>query len=113
MYSMASSMCRWCWRLFTLIFLKSTMKNHRSAAVAGVFYPGNPEKLENDVKTYMRSASRESQQPVKFIVAPHAGYSYSGEIAGEAYSEISNGVYERIMLLGPSHRYYFKDIAEF
>ncbi|MBU3916367.1 AmmeMemoRadiSam system protein B [bacterium] len=88
------------------------MENIRKMSVAGIFYPANATKLKNDINDYISSSQKESSQPVKFLIVPHAGYVYSGKIAGEAFSEISGNRYKRVMLLGPSHRAYFENIAE-
>ena len=61
--------------------------NVRAAAVAGLFYPDNTELLLAAVEHYMQQASSETVE-AKAIVAPHAGYQYSGPIAANAYQTI-------------------------
>jgi hypothetical protein len=88
------------------------MKTHRSPAVAGMFYPSNPKQLSREVNGYISSSKRISDHKVKFLIVPHAGYIYSGKIAGEAFAEVIGTEYDRVMVLGPSHRYSFKGMAE-
>jgi AmmeMemoRadiSam system protein B len=70
----------------------------REPAVAGRFYPGNAARLAADVDGYLRPAGRAA---AKGLVAPHAGYVYSGAIAGEVYRRVE--VPPRVIVLGPNH----------
>jgi AmmeMemoRadiSam system protein B len=95
----------------------------RHPAVAGSFYPADPEALRSLVRRCLaegrerqaRGASREaggSGRP-KALIVPHAGYVYSGPVAGRAYAElepIASGI-RRVVLLGPSHRVGFHGLA--
>ena len=81
----------------------------RVPAVAGRFYPDDPVELRNTVDDLLASAEPDDDgQPLapKAIIAPHAGYVYSGPIAASAYSHLarSGSSVERVVLLGPSHR---------
>ena len=81
------------------------METVRQPAVAGQFYPGRPEELTEMVNEYIREAEIEIGAVPKAIIAPHAGYIYSGPIAGSAYAHLAkaNGAVKRVVLLGPSH----------
>src|SRR5512138_98949 len=70
----------------------------REPAVAGRFYPGIAARLAADVDGYLRPADRKA---ARGLVAPHAGYMYSGAIAGEVYRRVE--VPPRVVLLGPNH----------
>jgi len=88
------------------------MNNVRPAAVAGLFYPDDASELKHDIKTYLAQAQQNSTPP-KAIIAPHAGYIYSGSIAASAYACIAP-VADRInnvVLLGPAHRVPFPGLA--
>ncbi len=88
------------------------MKTHRKPAVAGLFYPADPGRLTQQIESLLKSTRRESGSKVKYLISPHAGYVYSGKIAADAYSEVAGEDYERIIVLGPSHRYYFEGAVE-
>lgn len=86
----------------------------RYPAVAGTFYPADATELQGCINKYLDEAKQRlistdftaSTPPVKAIVAPHAGYIYSGPIAASAYARIlprSENI-RRVILLGPSHR---------
>jgi AmmeMemoRadiSam system protein B len=80
----------------------------RQPAVADMFYPGNARELQHMVQSFLREAqtpARESEAP-KAMVAPHAGYVYSGPIAANAYARLTKAKerIKRVVLLGPSHR---------
>lgn len=80
----------------------------RPAAVAGAFYPGDPATLAVEVETYLREATAPASagMPPKAIIAPHAGYIYSGPIAANAYRRVAalRGTISRVVLAGPAHR---------
>ncbi len=88
------------------------MRSIRKNAVEGMFYPGSPGALKRNIADFLNVSEQTATAPVKMIIVPHAGYSYSGKIAGAAYSEITPERVENIMLLGPSHRHYFEGVAE-
>ena len=86
----------------------------RSPAFAGMFYPDKPQELAATVRAYVADASPPAMQPPpKAVVAPHAGFIYSGPIAGTAYAAMAarGGQIERIVLVGPSHRVAFAGVA--
>ena len=84
----------------------------RPAAVAGMFYPADPAELEQMVTSYLDKASSDTEVP-KAIIAPHAGYVYSGSIAAAAYAKLipARHTIKRVILLGPAHRVYVKGLA--
>jgi AmmeMemoRadiSam system protein B len=81
----------------------------RPPAVAGQFYPDDPDRLQADVRRYLNGADapEDCLDPpfVKAIIAPHAGYPYSGPIAASAYVQLacSDIPAKRFVLVGPAH----------
>jgi AmmeMemoRadiSam system protein B len=88
------------------------MPTIRKPAVAGMFYPKNPQELQNTILNMLANAKADQPVP-KAIIAPHAGYIYSGQTAAKAYACLSQSANKirRVILLGPSHRYPFQGIA--
>jgi AmmeMemoRadiSam system protein B len=84
------------------------MRTVRPAAVAGRFYPAEPFRLRETVRDYMAHAHRATLSPgerLRALIAPHAGYIYSGPVAGSAYrclAEHMDGL-RRVVLIGPAH----------
>jgi AmmeMemoRadiSam system protein B len=81
----------------------------RPPAVAGSFYPAEPEALRAAVSELLEDAaacSGGAGLAPKALVAPHAGYLYSGPIAASAYARLvgAQDRIERVVLLGPAHR---------
>jgi AmmeMemoRadiSam system protein B len=78
----------------------------RLPAVAGYFYPEDTESLRHEVQQYLSLAERICAIAPKAIVAPHAGYVYSGAIAAAAYRQLESirDRVRRVVLLGPAHR---------
>jgi AmmeMemoRadiSam system protein B len=79
-----------------------TKKEHiRPPAVAGVFYPADSETLLKDVKKFLGAGEGISEK-VLGAISPHAGYFYSGHVAGAVFGRIE--VPDRVILIGPNHR---------
>lgn len=91
------------------------MSETRPAAVAGSFYPGEASALAAEVTTYLaqaRPAPAGSPLP-KALIAPHAGYVYSGPIAASVYARLRplQGRISRVVLAGPAHRVFVRGAA--
>lgn len=89
--------------------------NHasRQTAVAGTFYPANPKELETQVSKLLSDSQKEFLKCPKALIAPHAGYIYSGPIAANAYHGISKfkDQIKQVVIFGPSHHMAFEGIA--
>ena len=84
------------------------------AAVAGIFYPADAASLSADVKTLLANAVDQADQlRPKALIAPHAGYIYSGPIAAHAYNLLAPIAQQikRVILLGPAHRVAIDGLA--
>jgi AmmeMemoRadiSam system protein B len=83
----------------------------RPPAVAGFFYPADAAELRAAVSEYLDATDPNDQSTVapKALIAPHAGYIYSGATAAAAYALIAphRSRIRRVVLVGPSHRVYF------
>lgn len=88
------------------------MNTVRPAAVAGHFYPDDPEDLQRTIDALLTQA-RGVKSPPKAIIAPHAGYVFSGPVAATAYAGLTRirDTVERVVLLGPSHRVALRGLA--
>lgn len=75
----------------------------RQAAVAGRFYPADPEDLRAEALTYLSQANHANQVPVPALgcIAPHAGYVYSGHVAGAVFARVE--VPKRCIVICPNH----------
>lgn len=91
------------------------MNTVRPAAVAGAFYPGDTKSLSASVKSLLDGAAGQvdAAGPPKAIIAPHAGYIYSGPVAASIYVRLAplRGRIRRVVLIGPAHRVWFRGIA--
>jgi MEMO1 family protein len=86
----------------------------RLPAVAGQFYPGDPEVLRQRIREYVDNATLPQELGViKAIIAPHAGYIYSGPTAGYAFKALTTLPEKRrtVFLLGPAHRVLVTGVA--
>src|SRR4051812_23223026 len=85
----------------------------RAAAVAGLFYPGDRAGLAATVAEMLDGAPPAQGKPPKALIAPHAGYVYSGPVAASAYALLKplRDVVKRVVLLGPTHRVAVRGLA--
>lgn len=72
----------------------------RQPAVAGRFYPGAAARLDSEVRGYL-DAAESAERPVLAAMAPHAGYVYSGGVAGEVFAAAR--IPDRVIILAPNH----------
>ena len=84
----------------------------RPPAVAGLFYPLDRKELEQNIREYLDQVHVDIPPP-KAIIAPHAGYIYSGPIAAEVYASLKPARHRinKVVLLGPAHRVYLEGLA--
>jgi AmmeMemoRadiSam system protein B len=90
------------------------MRAVRPPAVAGSFYPADAGRLRAAVEGYLAAAngSRAAATP-KAVIAPHAGYVYSGPVAGHAFAALGEAAWavRRAVVVGPAHFVPFRGIA--
>jgi len=89
--------------------------SYRPATVAGSFYPSDKTELLTSIKEYLNKEKPiiSKKEKIFAIVAPHAGYVYSGWVAGYAYREIIGRKYDAIVIIGPSHISAFHGVIIF
>lgn len=85
----------------------------RKPAVAGSFYPADPKQLDRMVDELLAMASRPPTQPPKAVVAPHAGYVYSGPVAAYSFRTLEPlaGTSPTVFLMGPAHYLAFEGVS--
>jgi MEMO1 family protein len=81
----------------------------REPVVAGQFYPGDPDELRTELgRFFATAAKRKSEENVLAVIAPHAGYVFSGGVAASSYNQLdSSKQYKTIFIIGSSHRVAF------
>jgi MEMO1 family protein len=93
----------------------STSTSSRPAAVAGQFYPAAPDALARTVRQLLQSAGAApaGAVPPKVVIAPHAGYVYSGSTAARAYATLAPHAerIRKVVLIGPAHRVAVRGVA--
>lgn len=91
------------------------MTTVRPAAVAGAFYPGAPQALAAQIDRFLLDPddAGPARGTPKALIVPHAGYAYSGSVAGRAYRMLrgARDVVSRVVLLGPVHRVPVRGLA--
>uniref|UniRef100_A0A7C4TXR5 MEMO1 family protein ENV82_02470 n=1 Tax=Caldisericum exile TaxID=693075 RepID=A0A7C4TXR5_9BACT len=83
----------------------------REAAAQGTFYPEDREELKSLIRRYVENAPLEELPGLKAIISPHAGYAYSGPVAGMSFKQLMNIDYLKlikVIILAPSHFALFR-----
>lgn len=92
-----------------VVFLSSCKENIKEPAVAGAFYPSDEKILRETVTDFIsRAEKREVKGTVIALISPHAGYQFSGHVAGYSYRHLSEREINTVILIGPSHHRAFK-----
>lgn len=88
-------------------------ENVRPPAVAGMFYPRDPGELRAEVLRFLAgAAAAPPAEAPKALIAPHAGYVYSGPTAAAAFAMLRDArAIERVVVIGPAHYVAFRGIA--
>jgi MEMO1 family protein len=81
----------------------------RKPAVAGQFYPGNAAQLKQEIEKYCAGGPAAGLSS-RFLICPHAGYVFSGPVAGKGYATLDKSV-KTVILIGPSHHAWFEGLA--
>ena len=85
-----------------------------TAKFAGAFFTDQPDELAGQVKTFVSQGVAGRQLPMdrpRAIISPHAGYRFSGAVAGRAFGAAAMFQYDQIVILSPSHRHGFDGLA--
>ncbi len=86
----------------------------RRMAVAGQFYTADPEELSKEIKHYLKKVEIDrSDKDIKGIIAPHAGYIYSGQVAAFGYKQVMNKPIKTVVVIAPSHQAMFSGASVF
>src|SRR3990172_1184570 len=75
----------------------------REPAVSGQFYPANPIHLKQAIHEFMIDALPPRVQGPIAIIAPHAGYIFSGQICADAFRQVSGNHFDVVIILGTNH----------
>lgn len=81
--------------------------------MAGSFYPGDPDRLRAAVERLLAEAGTSGPTPPKALIAPHAGYGYSGAVAAAAFARLRGcgRAVRRVVLIGPAHSVPLRGLA--
>mgnify|MGYP006287718179 CR=1 FL=1 len=84
----------------------------RKPAVAGTFYPADPDELTRTIDQMTRQARKDPvkdlpDRPLKALIMPHAGYPYSGPVAARAAQVLTGQSFSKVVIMAPDHRVGF------
>jgi AmmeMemoRadiSam system protein B/AmmeMemoRadiSam system protein A len=83
---------------------KGETQKIRKPAVAGAFYPGDPLSLSKKIAGFFKNVKKEELAgEVVGLVAPHAGYDYSGQVAACGFKQLEGMQYDVVVVISPFH----------
>lgn len=86
--------------------------NIKDPNVSGQFYDADPKRLSAMVDHFVSAAAPPAAgRPVRMILAPHAGYVYSGAVAGHSFQTVRDGQFKTVVIIAPSHFYGFDGVS--
>jgi hypothetical protein len=84
----------------------------RASILAGSWYPANPDRLAQTIQGYLAHAKGDQASgDLKALIVPHAGYTYSGQVAAYAYRLLQDRLFRKVIMVGPSHRVSFEGVS--
>jgi MEMO1 family protein len=97
----------------TTVEPKSQRPKVRPPSAAGLLYAGDPDRLRASVAALIGAVEASASDAPKALIAPHAGYVYSGSVAAEAFARLRAGAraIKRVVLIGPAHFVPVRGIA--
>lgn len=99
---------------FVLLFLSpvSAQGNVKAPNVSGQFYSDNPTELSGSIDAFFAAATLKPwEKKIDMVIAPHAGYVYSGNVAAYSYKAASQGHYRTFIIIAPSHYVDFEGFS--
>ena len=91
--------------------MTTSLEPLRPAAVAGTWYPDDPDVLTFEVDRYLGAVEGAADVDVTALIAPHAGLIYSGPVAAHAYHAVLGKAFDVAVLVGPSHSVGFDGVS--
>ncbi len=101
-----------CLFLLSILFQGGCKERVKPPSVAGAFYPSDPDTLDQMVTEFIQSAEKINVRGRLYaLLCPHAGYQFSGSVAGYCYKQIKDRPYRTVILIGPSHYSSFRGVS--
>ena len=103
-----------CWGIMVYFYMNGFLfaQEVKKYEFAGSFYPQKREVLKRQIHFYLEEAEvPDIKGKIVGIICPHAGYVYSGKVAGYSFAAIKDKHFDTVIIMGPSHRYYFRGIS--
>ena len=75
----------------------------------GMWYQANSTLLKKQIQDFLKASNTDPKDNIMALIAPHAGYVYSGENAAYSYAQINGKNFDRIIVIGPSHYYHLNN----
>ena len=98
--------------IFLFLMTASSAEIVKHPSVAGQFYPADKNELSKDIDSYLKDYKViGGEGELIALIVPHAGYQYSGKVAGYAYKQLTNKSFDTVIIMGPSHYVSFDGLS--
>ena len=102
----------WCFFFFLGSLSVATGEQVRESVIAGTWYPGDAAVLQRQIDRFLENApSATDGGRLVALVAPHAGYQYSGQVAAHAYKLLQGRSFDTVVIIAPSHHAAFRGVS--
>lgn len=88
-----------------MMFKMEEIKRVRESMIAGSWYPGSKRELESMLDKFLEKTEKRDLGRIRVLIAPHAGYLYSGQVAAFSFKQVEDADYKKVIIMGPSHRH--------
>ncbi|MCM8780691.1 MAG: AmmeMemoRadiSam system protein B [Candidatus Omnitrophica bacterium] len=97
---------------YRLLVFSCFAQDIKKPNVAGAFYPDDPQELSQMIDGFLGNVEPKSiEENIFSLISPHAGYSFSGQVAAYGYRLIKDKPYKTVIVIGPSHHYRFSGVS--
>jgi len=92
-----------------MIARRETKASVRPSAIAGSWYPGSEQELRRTLQGFFAQVPKQALGGRLIgLIAPHAGYAYSGLTAAYAYRQLEGKAVDKVVVISPNHRAYWQ-----
>jgi AmmeMemoRadiSam system protein B/AmmeMemoRadiSam system protein A len=99
------------WFIAFFIYIQADCETRvRKSILSGSWYEADASKLSKQIHRFFDSVPKElsNGNRIRALIAPHAGYTWSGETAAYSYKPLTSHEYQRVIILAPTHRHHFR-----
>lgn len=104
--------CCLCFHLLAAAATGAGAERPRESVIAGSWYPASPEVLKRTIESFLDAVpAAQPDGELIALIAPHAGYTFSGQVAAHAYKQLAGRKFDSVIVIAPSHHAAFDGVS--